>query len=52
MKKYRVLTTAKGYSVQVLVTFRWITIKNFADDDNSYAMRCAYELLERLEDGI
>lgn len=52
MKKYRVLTTANGYSVQGLVTFRWITIKKFTDDDNDYAMRCAYELFERLEDGI
>ena len=41
------------YLVQVRRWFGWVNIKKFQDpDDESYALRCAEELLEKLNEEI
>ena len=41
------------YVVQVRRWFGWVNIKKFQDtDDESYALRCAVELLEKLNEEI
>lgn len=41
------------FVVQVRRWFGWVNIKKFQDpDDDSYALRCAKELLEKLNEEI
>ena len=41
------------FVVQVRRWFDWVNIKKFQDpDDESYALRCAVELLEKLNEEI
>ena len=41
------------FVVQVRRWFGWVNIKKFQDqNDESYALRCAEELLEKLNEGI
>ena len=41
------------FVVQVRRWFGWVNIKKFQDpDDDSYALRCAVELLEKLNEEI
>ena len=41
------------FVVQVRKWFGWVNIKKFQDpDDESYALRCAEELLEKLNEEI
>ena len=41
------------FVVQVQKWFGWVNIKKFQDpDDESYALRCAEELLEKLNEEI